>query len=75
MQTVMRQTPDGWINQIFSAKSAQRGGVVRRSIRWVEREVGRDRFEAEVRRRGFHMIECGTQLVVICNGGALRVIC
>ncbi|NNF72067.1 MAG: N-(5'-phosphoribosyl)anthranilate isomerase [Rhodobacteraceae bacterium] len=75
MQTLVRHNPERWIEQIFSAKAAQRGGVVRRSIGWVEREVGRSRFEAEVRKRGFHMIECGGQLVVICNGGGLRVIC
>ncbi|WGH78789.1 N-(5'-phosphoribosyl)anthranilate isomerase [Jannaschia ovalis] len=64
-----------WVRQVFGARAAQRGGVVRRSARWVEREVGRAIFEAEVRRRGFHLIETGGQLIVICNGGGLRVIC
>ncbi|MEE9387016.1 MAG: N-(5'-phosphoribosyl)anthranilate isomerase [Paracoccaceae bacterium] len=70
-----RCDPGGWIEQIFSAKSARNGGVVRRSLAWVEREIGRDHFENAVRDRGFHMIECGGQLVVICNGGGLKVIC
>ena len=30
---------------------------------------------AEVRARGFHLIECGSQLVVICHPGGLRVVC
>ena len=70
-----RTSPDGWIDSIFAAKAARTGGVVRRSARWVEREIGRKRFESEVRVRGFHMIECGGQLVVICNAGGLKVIC
>ena len=65
---------DLWLDQIFSAKSARTGGVVRRKISWVEAEVGRDRFEQEVRRRGFHCIEAGQQLIVICNSGPIRLL-
>ena len=67
--------PDLWIAEIFAAKSVRKGGVVRRSVAWVEREIGRERMLAEVKRRGFHMIECGGQFVVICNGGGLRILC
>jgi len=70
-----RLDPEGWIDQIFSARAARSGGVVRRSVIWIEREVGRKRFETEVRARKFHMIECGGQFVVICNSGGLQVIC
>jgi hypothetical protein len=63
-----------FIDQVFFAKAVNRAGVVRRSVRDVEREVGRDPFIAEVRRRGFHLIECGGQFVVICNSGAIKVI-
>ncbi|MGR3342024.1 MAG: N-(5'-phosphoribosyl)anthranilate isomerase [Paracoccaceae bacterium] len=72
---LQRVDPDTWIDSIFAAKAARTGGVVRRSAKWVEREIGRKRFEFEVRKRGFHMIECGGQLVVICNAGGLTVIC
>ncbi|MEL6800874.1 MAG: hypothetical protein AAFO80_13415 [Pseudomonadota bacterium] len=41
----------------------------------MEREIGRKRFVDEVRARRFHMVECGGQFVVICNGGGLRVVC
>ncbi|MFV2001782.1 MAG: N-(5'-phosphoribosyl)anthranilate isomerase [Paracoccaceae bacterium] len=67
--------PDGWIEQLFAAKAARTGGVVRRSAHWVEREIGRERLKQEVHKRGFHMIECGRQIIVICNSGGLRVIC
>lgn len=72
---IIRANPEGWIEQIFSAKAVLKGGVVRRSAKWVELEIGRKRFEHEVRSRGFHMIECGGQLVVVCNAGGIRVIC
>jgi hypothetical protein len=64
-----------WANAIFDAKAVRRGGVVRRAVRDVEREVGRAAFLAEVQRRGFHAIECGQQFIVICNDGQMKVHC
>lgn len=64
-----------WCNTVFGAKSATRGGIVRRAVRDVEHEIGRDAFFAEVRRRGFHLLECGDQFIVICNDGQLKVHC
>ncbi|WP_246020426.1 N-(5'-phosphoribosyl)anthranilate isomerase [Aliigemmobacter aestuarii] len=66
-----RGGPDRWIALIFAAKSAN-GGVIRRNRFWVEKEVGLERFELEVRRRGFHMLEAGNQLIVICHNGPVR---
>lgn len=63
-----------WVNQVFSAKTVRYGGVVRRSLRWVEAEVGRANFEDEVRRRGWHLVECNGQLVVFCTRQAIRVL-
>ena len=71
----VRLSAESWIAQMFSAKAVARGGVIRRSAAWVEREVGRERLMLEVRRRGFHMVQCGGQYVVICNAGGLRVLC
>lgn len=62
-----------WLSQIFSAHAAQ-GGMVRRSVSWVEREVGRDRFIAEVRRRGFHLISSGNQFIVVCHSGPVEIL-
>ncbi len=64
-----------WLARIFSANAAKNGGVVRRKIRDVHREVGRATFIAEVQRRGFHLITCSDQYLVICHDGQLRVIC
>lgn len=75
MQIMTRTTPPtDWIAQIFAAKAVQSGGVIRRKTDWIVREIGRERFEDEVRRRGFHLIETGPQLVVVCHAGPIRLL-
>ena len=69
----MNHAPDGGIAQIFSARAAQGGGV-RRSIAWVDREIGRERFIAEVRRRGFHLLASSNQFIVVCNRDPVHVL-
>lgn len=66
-------SPEDWLRQIFSARAAQ-GGVVRRSIAWVDREVGRDLFVAEVRRRGFHLLASSNQFIVVCNRDPVQML-
>lgn len=67
--------PNPWATRIFTAKAVAKGGIVRRAVRDVEREMGRDALLAEVKRRGFHMIECGGQFIIICNPGNMRAWC
>ncbi len=75
MQVRTRETsPDEWLNQMFAAKAAQRGGVVRRSFSWVDREVGRDMFLSAVRARGYRVIETADQYVVVCHNGPIRIL-
>jgi len=64
-----------WLEQIFRAKPAATGGVIRRKIRDVEREIGRDALELAVRRRGFHLLECGADFVIVCNAAPIRIVC
>ncbi len=59
---------------MFSSKSALDGGVVRRKVRDVDRIVGCQTFEAEVRRRGFRAVRNGVDYVVFCNNEALWLI-
>jgi len=66
---------DHHVAELFSAKAVARGGVVRRNRAWADREIGRGRLIAEVRSRGFHMIACGPQYVIICNAGGIDMIC
>ena len=56
-----------WLDRIFSATAVARGGIVRRSVRWVEEKIGRDRLMNEVRRRRFFMVESGGQFVIFSN--------
>lgn len=66
---------DRWLTSIFAAQAAARGGIVRRSVADVEKRIGRKALELEVRRRGFHMAECGGQFVIICDRAPVRLIC
>ncbi|MGI3185497.1 N-(5'-phosphoribosyl)anthranilate isomerase [Nioella aestuarii] len=65
-------TPDLWLDQMFSSKEAQRGGVVKRQIRDVERLVGRQAFARALERKGLQAVENGRHFVVFCNGAPIR---
>ena len=64
-----------WVRQIFTAQQAQMGGVVRRSLYDVERLASVEEVVKEARARGYHVIETGDQLVVLCHTGALHIHC
>ena len=65
-------TPEVWLTQMLSSAEAQKGGVVKRQIRDVERLVGYDAFIAEVHARGFQAIRNGRHYVVFCNDQPIR---
>lgn len=65
-------SPDRWMSHIFSARSAREGGVVRRRSRDIERFVGREAFLAEMRRRGFQVIENSGHVLIFCNRDPIR---
>jgi len=65
--------PDQWIIHVFSSQAAAKGGVVRRSVRDVERILGWDRFRSELRRRGFRAVLNGGQVVIFCNAEPVQV--
>lgn len=66
---------DIWMRQIFEANSARDGGIVWRSVRDVERMIGREAFVAEITRRGFHIVENSGQFVIFCNNAQIRMLC
>ncbi|MEY4985017.1 MAG: hypothetical protein RIR62_3283 [Pseudomonadota bacterium] len=74
MHTVRHTPPEPWIDEIFAAKTAMKGGVVRRNVDWVRREVGEERFFLEVRRRGFHLMRAGNQYLVICSADPVQIL-
>ena len=63
-----------WIEQIFQAGQAGEGNIVRRSRADVEKYASVEELVEAVTSRGFHLIEIGTQLVVICNRGAVQLL-
>ncbi len=67
-------TPDRRLAQMFGARSAAEGGIVRRKVGDVERVVGRNRFLNEIDRRGFHVVENAGQFIVFCNQDAVVVL-
>lgn len=73
MHTIRTDSAENWIRLIFAAKAAD-GHVIRRSIVWIEREVGRERFVEEVRRRGFHLLQTGDQYIVVCHSGPIHML-
>lgn len=72
MEIMERDCPENWIEQVFAAKAVTKGGIVRRAVPWVEREIGRERFVLEVERRGFHLLECAGQFIIICSDAPVR---
>ena len=67
--------PDLRMHQIFDARAARQGGVVRRKLADVERNIGRESFLHETRRRGYHAVENSGQVVIFCNNAPIRVLC
>ena len=64
-----------WLAQMFRSKSAATGGVVRRRIADVHREIGREALELEVRRRGWHMLQSKGHYIILCSPTPFAVIC
>ncbi len=57
---------------LFRSKAARDGRVIRRSLRDIERYVGRHRFFNKLDRRGFQAIENAGQIVIFCNREPIR---
>jgi len=57
---------------LFGSKAAREGRVIRRSLRDIERYVGRATFLNELDRRGFRAIENAGQLIILCNQEPIR---
>ncbi|WP_226341005.1 N-(5'-phosphoribosyl)anthranilate isomerase [Gemmobacter serpentinus] len=70
---ILPEQAERWLTQIFSARAAQ-GGVVRRAVAWVDREIGRARFIHEVGARNYHLICTGKQFIVVCHNGPVQVL-
>jgi len=63
-----------WMRQIFSAKTALDGGIVRRKTADVDRIIGKEKFLDEVERRGFRALENNGQILIVCNTDPVRIL-
>ena len=63
-----------WIDQIFEAQQVNSGNVVRRKIDDVNKYASMDELIEEVKKRQYHLVECGDQVLIICNKGSIRII-
>ncbi|NOY42564.1 MAG: N-(5'-phosphoribosyl)anthranilate isomerase [Planctomycetes bacterium] len=64
-----------WLEQFFDAQQVDKGGIIRRSIKDVERLASKEKLLFEVKQRGFHMVETGEQYVIFCHTGAMKIHC
>ena len=61
-----------WLQQMFEAKAARQGTIIRRKRRDIERSVGWERFEREILRRGYQAVENSGQIIIFCNCEPIR---
>lgn len=65
-----------WIDQIFNAKAANNGGLVRRSKTDVEKYASLAELVAEIKNRKFHLLETDADYLIVCDtAGTLKVLC
>jgi hypothetical protein len=56
------------INAIFECDLAHSGGVVRRSVKFIEDNGLRDDLEREVKERGCRLLIIAGYYLIVCNG-------
>jgi hypothetical protein len=66
---------NGWMETWFTSWTASNGGVVRRARQDVDKFAQFEWVIEEARNRGWHVIETGDQVVLLCNEGDIRVHC
>jgi hypothetical protein len=64
-----------WTRQWFAAAQANRGGVIRRSRKDIDKYSSLPAVVNEARNRGWHVIETGNQVVLLCHEGELLLHC
>ena len=62
--------PTLWIEDIFDAKAARCGGVLKRKIDSVTKHASEKQLIEGARRRGFHVKKGQTHYLIICSDPA-----
>ena len=66
-------SPDQWLFQLFSPLAVAEGGPLRCDVAEVEAHLGRDRFLAEVKLRGYKAAEKAGQYTLTSARAPLRL--
>lgn len=73
---LVTQNYGAWLSQwIDDADQAKNGGVVRRNRHDVDNHTSIEDVVDIARKRQWHVIETGDQVIVLCNEGDIRVHC
>jgi len=64
-----------WVDQIFSARQAREGGMVRRALYDVNRLGAYEEIVERARAEDWHVVEIGDQLAVLCHPGQIQLVC
>lgn len=64
-----------WVDQMFNAQQTATGGVVRRSVDDVMRYDALSEIIMRAQQSGWHVIETGDQIVVLCHPGSMQIFC
>lgn len=63
-----------WIDQVFKAGAVAKGNVVSRKKTNVDKYASMKELTKEVKKKKFHLIETGDQIIVICNKGDVKIV-
>jgi len=74
-ESVREPIVNAWVLQWFATQQETNGGVIRRNRGWVDKLASVGQVIAEAQRRGYHVLETGDQVVVLCHQGELIIHC
>jgi hypothetical protein len=66
---------NAWLTQVFSAGQVAKGNIVRRKKSTVEKQSSMKDLIRAVKKKKFHLIETGDQVIVVCNTGTVKLVC
>lgn len=64
-----------WLDQMFDADQVDSGGVIRRKKQAVLKHTSISAVVKRAKAEGWHVLENGDQLVVLCNPGVVKIHC
>lgn len=70
---ISRQAND-WLDSVFHCRATTTGGVIRRQVMDVEREVGRRAFEDVVKASGFRLLRTRHHYIIVCDPAPIDIL-